>query len=184
MFFGVFRLSVSGDKNKIIEKYLALRPALVRFLIARFKNESIAEDIVQEIYFKLNRMPEGTEIGNIEAYLFKTANNLALDFRKSTIRRGARERAWNDISTHSVKGEPVHDRPNAVETIESRQRLAYLKDLINELSPQCRKVFIAHKIQGYSHKEIAKDFHISRSAVEKHIAKALKQLAANMKKEE
>ncbi len=172
-------MSILG-KKELIEAYLKLRPVLIRFLVARFRDDAIAEDIVQEIYFKLDRLSGELNIENIDAYLFKIANNLALDFRKSVLRRHKRELTWNELSTHTIKGEPVHDQPNALESINGQQKFAKLEQLIEELPPQCKRVFIAHKIQGASHKEIAEKLNISRSAIEKHMARALKYLATNI----
>jgi RNA polymerase sigma-70 factor (ECF subfamily) len=47
---------------------------------------------------------------------------------------------------------------------------------LDELSPQCRRIFVLHKFDGLSHKEIAERVNISRSTVEKHMHTALKHL--------
>jgi RNA polymerase sigma-70 factor (ECF subfamily) len=47
---------------------------------------------------------------------------------------------------------------------------------LDELSPQCRRVFVMHKLEGLSHPEISARVGISRSTVEKHMGSALKHL--------
>jgi DNA-directed RNA polymerase specialized sigma24 family protein len=45
----------AGKKSILLETYLLQRDALKRFLIARLGAEAEAEDLVQELYFRLDR---------------------------------------------------------------------------------------------------------------------------------
>lgn len=45
--------------------------------------------------------------------------------------------------------------------------------VVEELPPRCRDVFILYKIHGMSYKEIATELGISQSGVEKHVTKGL-----------
>jgi RNA polymerase sigma-70 factor (ECF subfamily) len=44
---------------------------------------------------------------------------------------------------------------------------------LEELPLSCQKVYIRHRLEGWSHAEIAADMGISRSMVEKHMNRAL-----------
>lgn len=173
-----------STKKSLLETYLNLRPSLVRFVKAKFRDENIAEDIVQEIYLKLERMPDHLVVGNLEAYLFKMANNLTIDFKKSLGRRRNRDHSWIETHSYKISNEPVYDQPAADQLIESSQKITHLKMLIEELPPQCKKVFIAHKIEELPHKEIAARMGISKSAIEKHIARAMKHLTLRLSEDE
>jgi RNA polymerase sigma factor (sigma-70 family) len=52
--------------------------------------------------------------------------------------------------------------------------------LIGELPPQCRRIFLLHKVQHLSYAEIAERLAISPRTVEKQISKALKILRDRM----
>jgi RNA polymerase sigma-70 factor (ECF subfamily) len=56
------------------------------------------------------------------------------------------------------------------------QRLAEVRRALDELSPQCRRIFMLHKFEGLTHQEVAERANISRSTVEKHMHTALKHL--------
>ena len=51
-----------------------------------------------------------------------------------------------------------------------------LAEAIGQLPPGAARVFKRHKLDGLSHGEVAAELGISRSAVEKHIAVALRHL--------
>lgn len=164
-------------KSILIEAYLEKRPALKRFLLARFRDDTIAEDILQEVYLKLDRSTFQKPVANTGAFLFKVANNLALDYRKKRQREVIRDHDWGEATRQNVGGEPVLDVPNAEEVLESRQKLACIRETLDGLPPQCRRVFILHKLEGLSHREVAEKLGVSCGTIEKHMSKALKKMA-------
>ena len=48
---------------------------------------------------------------------------------------------------------------------------------LDRVSVRTRQVFFMHRLQGFSHAEIASKLDVSKSAVEKHIASAVTILA-------
>jgi RNA polymerase sigma-70 factor (ECF subfamily) len=52
----------------------------------------------------------------------------------------------------------------------------YLLQLVRQLSPQYRMVFVLHVIEGFSHEEIAEQLGISRGTSKSNLAKARKKL--------
>lgn len=59
-------------------------------------------------------------------------------------------------------------------TNSGRDELRFLAQLVEQLPPQCRKVFTLRKIHGFSNDTIAKQMGLSVSTVEKHLVKALR----------
>ncbi len=163
-------------KSVLLEVYMEKRPELRRFLVARFRDETIADDILQEMFLKLERSSFDKPIENMGAFLYRVANNLALDFRKMNIRQQARDKHWGEATIHKVGGEPVDDRSSVTASIDAQNKVRRVVMLLDELPPQCRKVFVAHKFEGLSHSEVAERLKISRSTVEKHMSKALKYI--------
>lgn len=168
---------MSGGPNPtLLETYLLRREALKRFLVARTGNEGEAEDLVQEIYFRLDREPlEGT-VHNPSAYLYKMALNLARDHRRERQRAMGRDALWAESRRVTLGSEAIADLPAADTAYEAKQRLGQVVAALDELSVQCRRVFMLHKFEGLSHPEIVARVGISRSTVEKHMGTALKHL--------
>jgi len=168
---------VSGGGNPtLLETYLLRREALKRFLTARTGNEGEAEDLVQEIYFRLDREPIEGPVHNPSAYLYKMALNLALDHRRERQRAMARDGQWAESRRVTVGSEAIAPTAAADIAYEAKQRLGRVVGALDELSPQCRRVFVMHKFEGLSHPKIAERVGISRSTVEKHMGTALKHL--------
>ena len=163
-------------KAALIDTYLAKREDLRRFLAARFGNEDHAEDIVQDMFFRLQRMTFAEAIQNPTAFLYKVAFNLARDRRREHQRRFARDRQWVDANVKKLGPEVVSDLPPAEESYDAKRRLARIIAALGDLPPRCREVFVLHKLDGLTHREVAARLGISRGMVEKHMSRALKHL--------
>lgn len=156
--------------------YLSSREALVRFLTARTGSTNEAEDIVQDVYFKLHSV-DPAEIQNPTAFLYRLASNLFIDRLRSARRREARDDAYATSNTELSGGEMVAQMPNPEQIMDSRQRLQQLMLTVESLPPQCQRVFMLHKLEGLSYSEVALKLGISKSGVEKHMMSALKRLS-------
>lgn len=155
--------------------YLEKRENLLRYFTMRLGSPAAAEDLVQDIYVRLATI----EIGPIEhpvAFLYRLGTNLMLDRVRQRRRAGVREDAWQDSRHVRIGGEEIANDPPADELVADRQRLQKMLEAVEELPPQRRTAFRLHKLEGLSHTETAAKMGISRSAVEKHIIAALRQL--------
>lgn len=166
----------AGKHSILLETYLLQREPLKRFLTARLGAEAEAEDLVQELYFRLGRATIVADVENPVAYLYKMAFNLARDHRRERQRSHARDGQWMESRRVMVGSEPIADQAPADAAYEAKEDLARIMAALNDLSPQCRRVFLLHKFEGLSHAEIAARVGISRSTVEKHMATSIKYL--------
>lgn len=165
-----------GPKSTLADTYRARRAALARFLTARLGSQDDAEDVLQELYLHLEKADSASDIRDPAAYLFRAAANLARDYVRTRRRAAAREVAWATLHHSSDGGEAVDDSPSAEREYDARQRMNAINQALGELSPQCRRIFVLHKLDGLSHQEISQKVNISRSTVEKHMHTALKHL--------
>ena len=155
---------------------MAKRADLIRFFTARTSSAAEAEDIVQEIFLKIaNLRLEGIE--NETAYLYRLGSNLMLDRVRTRQRRSGREASYYLAFRTGGDGEEIADAPEPDAALDAKRRLTGLVAAIEDLPPQCKRVFIMHKIEGRTHAEIAQALGVSRSAIEKHMITALKRLA-------
>lgn len=169
--------STAGD---LLSLYLEKRDNLVRFFAARLGARPAAEDLAQELYFKIAALPADEPVQNPGALLYRMGANLMLDRLRQERRAAARDGAWRDAVVVRIGGEDVHDGPAVDEAIADRQRLTRLLEGLEALPPRMRRAFQLHKLQGLSHAETARAMGISVSAVEKHISGALKALLARL----
>lgn len=168
------------DPHPLIAAYLRKRADLVRFFALRTGSRAAAEDLVQEIYLKIQAGEAPPDLRNPEAYLYRIGSNLFLDQLKQRRRQNAREASWVRATISGDEAEPRAEEAPADEAVASRQRLARLVKAVEGLPPQIAKAFRLHKFEGLSHKEVAERLGVSRSAVEKYLMTALRTLAAEM----
>ena len=149
---------------------------LTRYLTARLGNREEAEDAVQEVFLKLHRADLTKSLKNPGAFLFRAATNVAIDIIRQRQRARHRDRDWTEAHTSSIGIEPVSEQPDAEAVIDAKARLRAIVHALEDLSPRVRQVFLMHKFEGLSHKEVAARLGISKSTVEKHMIAALKRL--------
>lgn len=153
--------------------YAASRPELLRFLVARCGDKAEAEDLLQDLWLKLDRIVVGP-VSNGRAYLFRMANNLVLDRRRAQHRAMARDRAW--VGEGAAIGERPDPAPLADEAMSASQEADVLSRAIANLPPGARRALQLYRFEGLGQGEVAATMGISRSGVEKHLALAMRQL--------
>jgi len=168
---------VTTVKVLLLEAYLSRRADLKRFLAIRLGSEEEAEDVVQELFLKIERSTGiDANVRSPAAYLFTMALNLSRSYRRERLRARRRDGQW--VETNNVMAGPdaIADAPSADSVYDAKQRIEQVAAALEKLSPQCRNVFRLHKFEGLSHAEVAARLGISRSTVEKHMTTALKAL--------
>lgn len=146
------------------------RSLLLRFLIARTRDAGLAEDLLQDIWIKLN---DGKQSGPIEsplAYLYKICENAARDAKRSEIRKAARETIWSEQGAIDTSGGQDHLTPEKIAV--ERDRLRHALTELEKLPERTREIFVDFRMNEITQKEIADQHSISISAVEKHLQRA------------
>lgn len=153
------------------------RSDLRRFLVARTGSTADADDVLQEMWIRLNATLSGP-VANGRAYLFRMAQNLVLDRLKKERRRGARDGHWLTVEggTSSFAPEPVDPAPDAERLLIEREAAQRLATAIAALPAGAARAFRLHKLEGFSHGDVAARLGISKSGVEKHMAVAMAHL--------
>jgi len=170
----------------LLALYEEKRLSLVRLFTARLRSRAEAEDLVQELYFKVTAIEgDAASVGGGAALLYRMAENLMLDRLRSAQRGQARDEHWRRTQGGEglVDGDQPADAPSAEAVVESRQRLAIVLSVLEELSPPVARAFRLHKLEGLSHSETATAMGVSRSSVEKYVSSALKAVARRLHEE-
>jgi RNA polymerase sigma-70 factor (ECF subfamily) len=160
-----------------IDALLAHRPALLRVRPARLGSAAEAEDCLQDLYLKLRGSEAQGAPDAPLAYLYRAAASVALDRIRSRGRGARRDAEWTDSQTVMAGSEAVADAVPADEALIARERLQQLAQAVAALPNQARRVFTRLKLDGLSHAEVAAELGISKSAVEKNIATAMRHLS-------
>ncbi len=146
-----------------------------RVLRRKGSSEHDAEDLVQEAWVRLASYSREHGVDKPEAFLMRTAVNLSIDSH--------RRRALHGEEELLVEHEAILDTTPTAETVVlARERLARLTEVLRRLSPKARQILLAHRVEGLSYAEIARQQNLTVSSIEKHIAKATLLLAAWMER--
>lgn len=152
---------------------LALRPELRRFLLSRRVGEADAEDLLQDLFLRVETSVTGP-VRSPRAYLYQMLNNMAHTRRRTEARQQARDADWLGAPAGAVTAEmEMPDlSPDPETTLLARDHLARVEARLAKLPERTAHVFRQHRIEGVSQKIIARDLGISLSAVEKHLQRA------------
>jgi RNA polymerase sigma-70 factor (ECF subfamily) len=154
--------------------FIANRGALLRFLRARGAGEE-AEDLLQELWFRVKNAPAGP-IGEPVSYLMRAANNLMLDRHRSRVRTMQRDQDWADAAAPADIG--IDDEPDAERVLIGREALARAHEVLAAQGSRVDAIFRRYRIDGITIDQVAREFGVSRSTVEKDLQKAYRALLA------
>lgn len=144
-------------------------PGLCYYAQKYLSDPEIAEEIVQNLFYKLWERRETLEIrGAIKAYLYNATRNNCL----SHLRHEKVKTAYQEHVTHTYE-EAEDSLVDAMQEAELRQ---FIFSTIEQLPAQCRKIFQLSRFEELSYKEIAQQLELSPKTVEAQMGKALKRL--------
>lgn len=158
----------------LVEAFLAHRPQLVRYLRARGATED-AEDLLQELWIKLSS-GDGEGVAEPLAYLYRMAHNLMLDRKRGAQRRQRREEGYHRDAYGDGEAD---DAPAAERILLAREQLRRIDRVLAALGSRTDHIFRRHRIDGIPQRDIAGELGITLSAVEKHLQKAYRAVAAS-----
>lgn len=142
---------------------------LLRLMIARLGNAAEAEDVMQDLWLKLEQLP-AQQLTSPEAYLFRVAANLAADRRLSQARAVARDGLW-------LSAQPgAEEFPDAEAAMIARDRLAQVEAAIAAMPERMSAALRMFRVDRRPQKEIARELGITVSGVEKLLKRAQRQL--------
>jgi len=151
------------------ELYQSCRGELEAVLLTKVDCRDTAADLCQEAFIRLCRIEDLTRIGNLKAYLFRTAFNLVCDHYRSQAIRATNTVAWED--TAAIEPE---DQRCAETVAHDEEQLENLLAALQELPPFCQRIFYLSRFEGLKQREIARQLGISVRTVEENVKRALR----------
>ena len=163
-----------GDESAFRIVFDHYRDAIYAFALRVTRHESIAEEIVQDVFMKIWINRTGLPaVHRFTDFLYIIARNHTFN----SLRRLARERKWQFNTTDNLEIPGF----SAEATILQRDYDRLLLQAIDRLSPQQKLVYTLGRQQGLTREEIAAQLQISPETVKVHMAQALKTLRAYFK---
>ncbi|NFV78836.1 RNA polymerase sigma factor [Magnetospirillum aberrantis] len=166
---------MADDLDSLFRQYHA---ELQRLAFRRVGDHDVAADVVQDAFLRYAGMACGERpvqaIENPRFFLWRIVVNLVADFGRGKVRRGIHD------SIDAMADTLADGRPTPEQVAESRQRLARLRQALEELPPQCRAALLLNRLEGLTHAEVGRRLGISSSMVSKHIMRAVRHCARRL----
>ena len=166
-----------GDENALRILVERWERQVFAFLVRMLGSPEEAEDLCQEVYFKLwenlHRYNAGS---NFMAWAWRVAKNLIIDsYRRS---RREREAAWLDPEI--IDHLPSSDDP--AEQTERRQRLRLVATSLRQISEDLAILVLMRDFAGLSYQEIAEATELPLGTVKSRLNRARLELATAVRR--
>jgi RNA polymerase sigma-70 factor (ECF subfamily) len=151
-------------------------PGLRRYF-ARRAGADEAEDLVQEVFLRLQARAEHDPVDNVEGYLFRVARNVLISrYRLKGFNSLAEREAWTD-----EVGGPDELSPERI--LIGKQEYERLVAAIFDLPPRARAAFLFHRFENMTYQAIAERMGIAKRSVKELMQRATDRLAQEMERD-
>jgi len=177
------RSYIKGKDNSLNILINRHRQRIMQFIISKVRDQSLAEDIFQETFFKviktLKKGKHYNEQGKFLPWVMRIAYNLSMDyFRK--VKKQKLVRSRDDFNIFDV----IKDNSVSIEDeIIQKKILSDVKEIINKLPKDQKRVLKMRYYFNMSFNEIANDCDISINTALGRMRYALINLRKIIKKE-
>lgn len=163
--FNLLRAGSEAGLDGLFRKYYM---DLCRTADRLLKDESAAEDVVQEMYLNLwKKRTTLPVLSSVVGYLKRSVRNRSLNYLRDQKRIPQADGEMPVLATQS----------NAASVnLEAQELKDKIDRGIDALPERCRLVFVLSKFEDLSHKEIAKALDISPKTVENQMSRAYRFL--------
>lgn len=161
---------VGSSRDSLLASWAGeFQQPLLRYFRKRMSPPQDAHDLVQEVFLRLSKRANLSNIERIEGYLFQTAASVLADrFRKQ-----------GRLPDHMISYE---DSLHGEEELTPERVLGGQRDLdelikgLHSLPERTRQIFVLYHLENMRQKDIAQRLEIPVSTLEKHMARANKHL--------
>lgn len=164
----IIRRIRQGDKNEFESLFRSSYVSLVRYAKTILRDQDSAEEIVQDLFFRIWQSREKLNIeSSLNGYLFRAVHNKCL--HQINHAKIVERHAQNSIQD----GEAVTETP--VDIIQFDELQAKIAHVLESLPERCSLIFCMNRFEGLKYNEIAEKLSVSVKTVEANMGKALKE---------
>ncbi len=159
----------SGCQQAFTALYHHYSPRLYSNILSMVHDKTIAEELVQELFTRIWQKRQAKGMAeNFSGYIYKIAQNLVHDL----FRRIRRDKLLMERFSKAV----TENYENAEVTILRTETVSLLKNAIEQLPPQQKKVYQLVKENGLTYKKTAEHLGISPFTVKEYLVSANKSI--------
>lgn len=143
---------------------------VVRFIARRTGSAQDARELAHDTWIRLAERDAAEGAPAARAYVYTVAENMAIDH----LRR--RQRGAERFVPQRADGEapwPEPPTPDIAERLGQRQALDAVAEALAKLPVRCRDIFLADRLDGTSHAELAALHGVSVKTVEREVMRAM-----------
>ena len=161
-FISAFQAGEEKVFRYVFEKFYS---SLCVYCLRLIREECVAADLVQEAFVKLweNRQ-NFSSLLTIRSYLYTIVRNSGINYLR-----------YVKMKAEKLEERGEETETSAVELIIRQEVERQLLEMIQELTPECRRV-VNLLSEGKSYKEVGELLHISANTVKNHRVRAVKIL--------
>jgi RNA polymerase sigma-70 factor (ECF subfamily) len=164
----IIRRIRQGDKGQFELLFRSSYVSLVRYAKTLIKDHDTAEEIVQDLFFRLWQDKEKLNIeSSLNGYLFRAVHNKCLHYieHKKVVDRHAEEMLLQNQGSQESPSDILHYKELQVK----------IAKILEKLPERCGQIFYMSRFEGLKYTEIAERLSVSIKTVESNMGKALKE---------
>ncbi|MCJ7446593.1 MAG: RNA polymerase sigma-70 factor [Bacteroidales bacterium] len=157
-----------GDKGQFESLFRSSYVSLVKYAKTLVKDHDTAEEIVQDLFFRLWQDREKLNIeSSLNGYLFRAVHNRCLH--------------WMDHNrvvgkyAHEMTYRQTENAENPADIILFKELQLKIARVLERLPERCSKIFCMNRFEGLKYAEIAEKLSVSVKTVEANMGRALKE---------
>jgi RNA polymerase sigma-70 factor (ECF subfamily) len=157
-----------GDVGQFESLFRSSYVSLVRYAKTLIKDHDTAEEIVQDLFFRLwNDRGKMKIESSLNGYLFRSVHNRCLHYieHNRVVARYAEEMLYRNSDTQENPSDILH----------YKELQARIVRILERLPQRCGKIFYMSRFEGLKYSEIAEKLSVSVKTVESNMGRALKE---------
>lgn len=158
-----------GSEAAFTRLFYYWQPFLSTHINRITESKQLTEEIVQDVFLKTWQARETlTDIKNFKSYLLVVSKNHAYN---------ALQKKARDISHSEIPA--IGNQPEEVDPTDAYYSM--IDEAIDKLSPRQKEVYLLHRHQRLSYKQIAEQLGIGRESVKTHLGLAVAAISKYVK---
>jgi RNA polymerase sigma-70 factor, ECF subfamily len=157
-----------GDVKEFESLFRSSYVSLVRYARTLIRDQDTAEEIVQDLFYRIWKDREKISIeSSLNGYLFRAVHNSCLHHieHARVVVRHAEEM--------SIRMTETPESPSDI--LNYKELQAKIASILEKLPERCGRIFCMNRFEGLKYNEIAEILSVSVKTVEANMGKALKQ---------
>lgn len=172
-------MSAQLSPSPLLTAFQDSYPDMVRFIARRTGSAQDARELAHDTWIRLAERGAADEAPApapaARAYVYAVAENIAIDHLRRR-QRGAERFLPPAADGETPWGEPL--TPDIAERLGHRQALDAVAAALAQLPARCRDIFLADRLDGASHAELAARHGVSIKTVEREVMRAMDSVEA------